>query len=165
MSFLTFRYCRLQTLTVHIMPTLLDSHLSGLQPSILGKNFLNALKLMLIAFTTSAFFSCENYRPAEPVVTQYVKVTNVNRDTVIGIPNENLATSARISFTETLSDTALVRISVDTLFSKNGSVFLLPITNPPMMSIGGLSGDSLFIQYQRYKKPISGDLTIEITFQ
>jgi hypothetical protein len=42
---------------------------------------------------------------------------------------------------------------------------LLPITNPPSMNISGLSGDSLFIKYQPYKKPISGDLTIEITFQ
>jgi len=117
--------------------------------------------------TASAFvlFSCDNYRPAEPIVTQNVKITNVNRDTVIGISNENLATTARIFFRETLSDTALVRISPDTLFSKNGALYLLPMINPPSMSLGGLSGDSLFIKYQPYKKPISGDLTIEITLQ
>ena len=139
------------------MPDLLDFNLSSLR-----WNFLRASMLTASAFV---LFSCDNYRPAEPIVTQNVKITNVNRDTVIGISNENLATTARIFFRETLSDTALVRISPDTLFSKNGALYLLPMINPPSMSLGGLSGDSLFIKYQPYKKPISGDLTIEITLQ
>ena len=146
------------------MQTLLHMTLLGLRPVGLRRNYRNAFKIAL-ASSAIVFFSCENYRPAEPVVTEYVKVANVNRDTVIVIPNEKLATTARISFTETLSDTALVRISPDTAFSKNGSLFLLPITNPPLTYISGLTGDSLFIKYQPYKKPISGDLTVEITFQ
>ena len=133
--------------------------------SVLRWNGRRILKLVLAVSSAFAVFSCDNYRPAEPVISQNVKVINVNRDTVIGISNEKLATTARISFTETLSDTALVRISPDTAFSKNGALFLLPITNPPVMSIGGLPGDSLFIKYQPYKKPISGALTIEVTFQ
>lgn len=66
---------------------------------------------------------------------------------------------------ETLSDKALVKIASDTVFSKHQATFMLPITNPPLMLISGLSGDSLFIKYEPYKKVITGDLTIEITFQ
>jgi hypothetical protein len=146
------------------MPTLLDFNLPSLGSVNLHKNCLWILKLVFCASTAFAFFSCENYRPGEPIITQYVKITNVNRDSVVAIPNKKLATIVRVSFTETLSDTALVRISPDTAFSKHGSLFLLPITNPPLMYISGLSGDSLYIKYQPYKKPISGDLTIEITF-
>lgn len=120
---------------------------------------------MLTVFSVFVLSSCDNYRPAESVVTQYLKVINVNSDTMIVIPNEKLATSARIGFAETLSDTALVRISSDTAFSKHGTLFFLPITNPPLMSVSGLSGDSLFIKYEPYNKPISGDLTIEVTFK
>ena len=147
------------------MPTFFNFNLSGLRSFRLPQNFFRAFKLMLAVFSAYAFFSCENYRPGEPVITQYVKVTDVNRDTVIAISNEKLASTATISFTETLTDTALVRISPDTAFSIHGSLFLLPITNPPLMMLSGLSGDSLFIQYQPYNRPISGDLTIEITLQ
>jgi hypothetical protein len=148
------------------MPTFPKLNLPGLRGSGPARNHNMALKFFLIA-ASSAFvlFSCENYRPGEPVMKQYVKVTNVNRDTVVVIPNEKSASTIGVSFVETLSDTALVRISPDTAFSKNGSFFLLPVTNPPLMYISGLTGDSLYIKYQPYKKPISGDLTIEITFQ
>jgi hypothetical protein len=125
----------------------------------------NCLKNSVLIVSAFVSFSCDSYRPAEPVITQYVKVVDVNSDTMVVIPNEKSATTASISFTETLSDTALVRISPDTAFSKHGSVFLLPITNPPLMYISGLTGDSLFIKYQPYNKPIAGDLTIEVTFQ
>jgi hypothetical protein len=84
---------------------------------------------------------------------------------MIVIPNGKSASMASISFAETLSDTALVRIASDTAFSTHGGGFLLPITNPPLMSIGGLTGDSLYIKYQPYKKPVTGDLTIEIIYQ
>lgn len=124
-----------------------------------------ALKVFFTAFSAFALFSCDNYKPAEPPVIQYVKVAHVDRDTVVVVPNEKSAVTARIAFTETLSDTALVRISPDTAFSKHGSVFLLPMTNSPLMYLSGLSGDSLFIQYQPYNRPISGELTIEIEFQ
>lgn len=147
------------------MPTIFSFNLPGLRPFSLRQNCFKGLKLVFAASSAFTLFSCENYRPAEPVITQYVKVTNVDRDTVIVIPNEKLANTAGISFTETLSDTALVIISPDTAFSKHGSLFLLPITNPPLMNVSGLSADSLFIKYQPYNKPISGDLTIEITFQ
>jgi len=148
------------------MPDLLNFNLPGLRGSHLSENHLRALKFVLLAASLAfAFFSCENYRPAEPVIKHYVKVINVNRDTVAVIPNKQSATTIGVSFMETLSDTALVWISPDTAFSKHGSLYLLPITNPPAMYISGLTGDSLFIKYQPYKKPISGDLTIEITFQ
>lgn len=120
---------------------------------------------MLALSSALILFSCDNYRAAEPVFTQYVKVKDVNSDTMVVIYNEKSSTTASIAFRETLSDTALVRISPDTAFLKHGSLFLLPITNPPAMYISGLTGDSLFIKYQPYNKPISGDLTIEITFQ
>lgn len=128
-------------------------------------NRLRALKLALAASSSFVLSSCDNYRPAEPIITQYVQITNVSRDTLVVIPNEKSATTASVTFMETLSDTALVRISPDTAFSKHGSLFLLPITNPPLMYISGLTGDSLFIKYQPYKTTISGDLTIEVTFQ
>ena len=147
------------------MPTLPDFSLSGLRSIGLRQNCKPALKLMLAASSVFAFFSCDNYRPPAPVATQYVKVANVNQDTMMVIAKEKSSTTARISFTETLSDTALVRISPDTAFSKHGAVFLLPITKPLLTYVSGLTGDSLFIKYQPYKKPISGNLTIEVTFE
>lgn len=121
--------------------------------------------LAVLGCLAIGLLSCDNYREADPVVTHQVKVKNLNKDTLISVSNEKLATTARISFVETLSDTALVKIATDTLFSTHGATFLLPITNPPLMNISGLSGDSLFIKYQPYKKGIAGNLTIEITFQ
>lgn len=121
--------------------------------------------LAALGCLTTGLLSCDNYREADPVIAHQVKVKNLNKDTLIAVSNEKLATIARVSFVETLSDTALVRIAADTLFSKHGATFLLPIINPPLMSISGLSGDSLFIKYEPYKKEIAGDLTIEITFQ
>lgn len=147
------------------MSVLFNSILSDLQSVRLYPSYHKAMKPLFAACFAFTLFSCENYRAAEPPVVQYVKVTKVDRDTMLVIPNEKSATTARVSFTETLSDTAIVRISSDTAFAKHGSVFLLPITNPPLMHISGLSGDSLFIQYQPYNKPISGDLTVEIEFQ
>jgi hypothetical protein len=119
------------------MPNLLDINLSKLHRSCLRASVLTAPAFLLL--------SCDSHRPAEPVITQYVKVINVNSDTMVVIPNGKSATTASIAFSETLSDTALVRISSDTAFSKHGSLFLLPITNSPLTYISGLSGDSLFI--------------------
>ena len=147
------------------MSTLPDFNLSGLRPVGLREHRKLTLKLMLAATSVFTFFSCDNYRPPAPVDTQYVRVANVNRDTMMIIAKEKSATTARISFTETLSDTALVKISPDTAFSKHGAVFLLPVTKPVLMYVSGLTGDSLFIKYQPYKKPVSGNLTIEITFE
>ena len=147
------------------MSTLSEFSLSGLRSIGLLQNCKPVLKLMLAASSVFTVFSCDNYRPPAPVATQYVKVANVNRDTMVVIAKEKSSTTARISFTETLSDTALVRISPDTAFSKHGAVFLLPITKPLLTYVSGLTGDSLFIKYQPYKKPISGNLTIEITFE
>ncbi|KAA6432727.1 hypothetical protein FEM33_23700 [Dyadobacter flavalbus] len=147
------------------MSVLPDFTLPELQFVRLFQNCIKAVRIWLVATSGFALFSCDNYRPAEPPVIQYVKIANVHRDTVVAIPNEKSAVTARIAFTETLSDTAIVRISPDTAFSQHGSVFLLPITNPTLMYISGLSGDSLFLQYQPYKRPISGNLTIEIEFQ
>ncbi|QRR03188.1 hypothetical protein [Dyadobacter sandarakinus] len=121
--------------------------------------------LAVLGCFVTGLLSCEDYREAEPIFTEQVKVINLNRDTLIAVYNEKLATTARVSFVETLSDTALVKIASDTVFSKPQATFLLPITNPPLMLISGLSGDSLFIKYEPYKKVITGDLTIEITFQ
>lgn len=108
--------------------------------------------------------SCNNYREADPVITLYAEIKDPSRDTIISIFNEKLSAKVRVSFEETLSDTALVRISSDTLFSQHGASFLLPITNAPLMFIDGLTGDSLFIKYQPIKKPISGNVKIGITF-
>ena len=88
----------------------------GLQPVNLPEIFIRVLKWVLAAASALPFFSCDNYRAAEPVVTQYVKVTSVNRDTVISISNEKLSPMVGVSFTETLSDTAIVSISSDTAF-------------------------------------------------
>ena len=147
------------------MSTLPDFNLSVLRSIDLRQNCKPALKLILAASSVISFFSCDNYRPPAPVDTQYVRVANVNRDTMMVIAKDESATTARISFTETLSDTALVKISSDTAFSKHGAVFLLPVTKPVLMYVSGLTGDSLFIKYQPYKKPVSGNLTIEITFE
>lgn len=119
---------------------------------------------VLLGCFSTGLLSCEN-RKADPVIMHQAKVLDLNKDTVIVVPNEKLATTVRVSFVESLSDTALVKISTDRTFSTPGSQFLLPMKNSPLMYISELSGDSLFIKYQPYKKPISGNLTIEITFQ
>lgn len=121
--------------------------------------------LFVLAVCMAAVLSsCDNYREADPLDVRQVKITNVNNDTLITLSNEKMAPTVRVSIVETLTDTALVKIATDTAFSKHGATFLLPVINPPLMSISGLTGDSLFIKYQPYKKPISGDLTIELTF-
>ena len=125
----------------------------------------NSLRTVIAISLIITSISCDNYREADPVITRYAEVKDPSRDTIISIFNEKLSTKFRVTFEETLSDTALVRISNDTLFSQHGTLFLLPITNPPLMFVDGLTGDSLFIKYQPIKKPISGNVKIGITFQ
>lgn len=115
---------------------------------------------LVIAFT---LVSCSDFRPADPLETHLVTITDVGRDTVAAIPNEKLSTSARISIEETLSDTAIVRISGEPSFT-NPMTLLLPIKNMPLTSISGLTGDSLYVKYEPYKKPISGTVSVKITF-
>jgi hypothetical protein len=147
------------------MPMLPDFNLSHLEPARLRRNCFSAFKWVFAVSSILVFVSCGDFRPAEPLETHYVKVTDVNRDTIIVIPNGKSASMASISFAETLSDTALVRIASDTAFSTHGVGYLLPVTNAILPSISGLTGDSLYIKYQPYKKPVTGDLTIEIIYQ
>ncbi|SEI53325.1 hypothetical protein SAMN05216327_102282 [Dyadobacter sp. SG02] len=130
----------------------------------LRSKFGTVYTLTLATLTCALGLSCENSRPADPLDQRQVKVIDLNRDTVIAVANENRAETARISFVETLSDTALVKVSNDTLFSQHGMGFLLPITKPMLTSIGGLTGDSLYVKYQPLKTPITGALTVEITY-
>ena len=124
-----------------------------------------AVSIGVIAlFILTGMISCDNYREADPVITHYAQITNSSRDTIISIFNEKLSTEATVTFQETLSDMAIVKFSSDTSFAEKGG-FLIPIKNPPLMGIGGLVGDSLYIKYQPLNKPVSGNVTIGVTFR
>ena len=125
--------------------------------------FFGAKRLLMAACLLAGITSCDNFKAADPLVTRYAEVKDPSRDTVFVISNKKLSTTAEIIFEETLSDTAIVGFSSDISFT-NQSRFLLPMKNPPGMYISGLTGDSLFVKYQPYKKPISGNVKIKVTF-
>jgi hypothetical protein len=121
-------------------------------------------RLLMAACLLAGITSCDNFKAADPLVTRYAEVKDPSRDTIFTISNEKMSTLAVITFEETLSDTAIVGFSSDTSFT-NQSRFLLPMKNSPGMSISGLTGNSLFIKYEPYNKPISGNVKIGVTFQ
>jgi hypothetical protein len=120
-----------------------------------------AISFLLIVGT----ISCNNYREADPVISQYAKINDVSRDTIIIMANRESATGAAIMIEGMLSDTAMVKFFSDTLFSQRSGL-VLPIHSNQTINIGGLTGDSLFINYHPLKKtPISGNLSVKVTFQ
>jgi len=122
-------------------------------------------RTFVVLFLLANTLSCSHYREGEPIITLYAEVKDPSRDTIMAMANEKLSTEAIVTFQETLSDTAIVKFSGDTLFSQKGAGFLLPMTSSNLMSVGGLEGDSLFIKYQPIKKAISGNLKIGVTFR
>lgn len=122
-------------------------------------------RLVVVVCVLASMASCDGFKAADPLITHQVDVKDTNRDTIVSIFNEKLSTKVQVAFEESLSDTAIVQISSDTLFSQHGATFLLPVRNAPLMYIGGLVGDSLFIKYRPINKPISGNVKIELTFQ
>lgn len=79
------------------------------------------------------------------------------------LENKNKASSFSISYQGTLSDIAILRFSTNRSFSQNGG-FVIPVHDSVKQMVNDIAGDSLFIQYQPVRNPISGDLTIGITF-
>lgn len=140
------------------------SKIRGHQTDTEKRHYSKTPNVLISLFLIAGTLSCDRYREADPVIKQYVQIQDSSRDTLVSIFNEKMSTKAMINFQETLTDTAVVRFSSDRSFLEGGG-FLLPIENPPLMYVGGLVGDSLFIKYEPFKKSISGKLTIEVTFQ
>lgn len=143
-----------------------SSHLSYLtmSPNHKIKIFM-AKRLVVVVGFLASITSCGGFKAGDPLIIHNVKIKDSSRDTIISIFNEKLSTKVQVVFEETLSDTAIVQISSDTLFAQHGATFLLPVRNAPLMYIGGLIGDSLFIKYRPINKPISGNVKIELTYQ
>jgi hypothetical protein len=120
--------------------------------------------LLMVVVILASMISCDGFKAADPLIIHNVEIKDVSRDTIISIFNEKLSTKVQVAFEETLSDTAIVQISSDTLFSQHGTKYLLPVRNAPLMYIGGLLGDSLFIKYRPINVPISGNVKIKLTF-
>lgn len=121
--------------------------------------------LLMFVVILASMISCGGFKAADPLIIHNVEIKDVSRDTIISIFNEKLSTKVQVAFEETLSDTAILQISSDTLFSQHGAPYLLPVRNAPLMYIGGLLGDSLFIKYRPINLPISGNVKIKLTFQ
>jgi len=122
-------------------------------------------RLLIVVVILASMISCGGFKAADPLIIHNAEIKDVSRDTIISIFNEKLSTKVQVAFEETLSDTAVVQISSDTLFSQHGATYLLPVRNAPLMYIGGLLGDSLFIKYRPINMPISGNVKIKLTFQ
>lgn len=121
--------------------------------------------LLMVVVILASMISCGGFKAADPLIIHNAEIKDVSRDTIISIFNEKLSTKVQVAFEETLSDTAVVQISSDTLFSQHGATYLLPVRNATLMYIGGLLGDSLFIKYRPINMPISGNVKIKLTFQ
>ncbi|WP_353719070.1 hypothetical protein [Dyadobacter sp. 676] len=112
----------------------------------------------------AALTSCNDFRPVPLPITRYIEIPDANRDTMVVISNDDQYSLARLTFEETLSDTAIVEFSTDN-FVKSRMFFLLPARNAPLMSIGGLTGDSLYVKYYPMTRPVTGQVKIGVSFR
>lgn len=136
------------------------------QKRTVSNGIIAAHKSVMFLFLLVVAMSCDNYKEAAPVKVHYVQVSDPGRDTVLSVANEKLADLIAVTFESTLSDTAIVIFSPDTVFSQKGSS-LVPTNgaSSQTINIGGIKSEILFIKYKPLKKPISGEVKIGVVFK
>lgn len=120
------------------------------------------LKIVILFLLVSNIISC-NSKEIDPLITHSVRVSDSSRDTIMVIKNEKLSKSASITVNSALSDSAIVQISSDTLFSQRGG-FLIPMQLIQSYTITDLEGEFLYIKYKPIRNTTFGDVTINITY-
>lgn len=111
-----------------------------------------------------AIASCSKYRGPDPVTVHSLTVQDVTRDTIFALPNESASDQVDVTFESTVTNLAVAKFSSDTSFTPVSGLLVSAGYNSPVI-VGGIKGDTLYVQYLPLKFPTEGKLTIGVTFR